>query len=246
MKRLYLLTLTAAACLISSCQSYYYAPTMQHVPLFREAGELRAQAAFSSAGAFGTEGQASYSLTNELAVMAGYTYFNGGANQMGTSFSRGSMAELAAGYYKPLGQNYSVEVFGGMGLGSGRNRYLNGGDTRLHMAKAFVQPNMGFRNAALELALSTRLSVLNYYTLDIQGYFDSTDESQLAYLSDHRTSLMAEPAATLRLGWKAIKLQAQLGFAFNLTAPDLPINRGNANVGIVLGIQTRKKQSAQP
>ena len=112
----------------------------------------------------------------------------------------------------------------------------------MYMLRPFAQPAIGLRFNALELALSARLGVLSYIHMDIPH--NAPDMAELDYIRNHRTSILLEPAATLRLGWKAVKLQLQIGNARNLSAPYLHMPEESSNLGIILAINTKRKQQA--
>jgi hypothetical protein len=65
----------------------------------------------------------------------------------------------------------------------------------------------------------------------------------LNYIKINSSSLLVEPALTIRGGWKFVKIQTQLGLSRNLTNPGLMQEEVNLNVGLYITIATKYQKN---
>jgi hypothetical protein len=105
-------------------------------------------------------------------------------------------------------------------------------------SKFFLQPDIGFRSKFVDLIFSTRFSFVKYTNFNSSNY--PTEELKRDYLDgDNLTGPLfafAEPAFTLRGGYKYIKLQAQWGLTLNVTGANIKHAPSFSSLGIVLTI----------
>lgn len=196
--------------LFSSCYTLYRPNTM-HVPLFKEKNEfsLNAGASFS-----GTEIQAAYSVTNNVAVMVNGSFINANvAEPTGIYRRENNFGELGLGYFQHLGENVIGEVFSGFGFGKAYNQgnfwVNNSSFNRADYTRYFVQPSIGFVSNTIELAAGLRWSYVDFFN------FKSESSFQNSYNLPTRSSYaFIEPAFTARVGFKSIKIFGQIGASF--------------------------------
>jgi len=248
------LFLASLALLTSGCGHTYYIPNLQNIPLFRQAGDN--MFVISSGSGVGDNStmldiQGAYALTNHFAVTGGYFSTNQkGGDEPETNFSNGSMYEIGAGIYQPLGKIGSFDLFGGYGNGKQFHQYtantydyrdsnLETGAASLRYNRFFARSSIGLTTRIIDLALSARISNMNYYDvnahIDNQGYEYYT-LSRLSGLS----CWWFEPAVTLRLGYSPVKLQLQVSLSkpFEENYPASTILC--ANLGLVFSIPQAK------
>ncbi len=153
--------------------------------------------------------------------------------------------ELAAGYFKPAGGSQFVfEMYAGVGLGK-----LNyEGDfsqeqkkMEVNLNRVFVQPAFGIKRDQYEIGLSTRFSSLSLNQMST-AYFSSTEliAEEIDGL-DSGAHLFAEPAITLRAGFRQMKLQAQAGFEAKLNDRTISTAPLRLSIGLHLNLNTSKK-----
>lgn len=216
--------------IMTSCNHYYYVPNTTNVPLHQKKGVIKVAGSKSK---YEGEIQASVSLTRNIAVMyngyhAADQWRMGGWNVLfGTpdeydEYSRGRFSEGGLGYYKRIGKNFVYELYTGWGKGSVSNLY-EFGQSEFRVKRWFFQPDIGFSNDFIEAAISCRLSGLSLQQKQITGYFDDseTNTQDMIYTMNHPRSFLAEPAVTLKAGYRFVKFQGQAGWSYNITSPQL-------------------------
>lgn len=236
---------------LNSCAHYYYMPTSQNVPLFKEKNEYRLS--LSSNGSTeikSTEVQTAYSVTKNIALMSNFMLAKGGTLSQ-NNWGKGHYIDGAIGYYNPLNKFAVFEIYGGFGTSKQHHQYEStyygyGGSSDLSFTKIFVQPSIGFTYNAFDIALSSRLCNVSFQ--HINNFIDSrnSEYNYLDSISQNRRSFVSETALTMRTGWKYVKLQMQFGFLRNLTNSNLRFMKSYVSVGLYLNISKRfKKRQAQ-
>lgn len=265
MKTKMILIITLTAFLTSSCSHTYYAPAVQHVPLFHEKNDKDIALFVGGADLIPFVGvQGAYALTDYLGIMGGYTnisvesYIEEGGQKQFQGSGVGHHFDLALGYYRPLlDNNFVFEVYAGVEHLSQQHRYSNNvsfggtdyvyaGKSKISSYKYYVQPAMGFTHKYFDVAISSRLGWLNFYNVDvIDGNRMSDDDFlKLNFLAnDYNNAFMLEPAITIRGGWKYVKIQAQYSYSFNLlnTNEKYLFGRNNFNIGLFFTLHQRYK-----
>jgi hypothetical protein len=223
--------------LLQSC-AMLYLPNMANVPLLIEQGNLMISA---NTGFTGYNFQGSYAINNMF-----FAYLNGAyAFDRGDSsfFNRSSLGEFGFGYYKVLDPKKTVvfESSAGYGYASVDDKGLQGnfyGHISSNYHKFYIQPSIGASTDYFEAALTTRFTTLKYFNFkDFVNPIQSKDyyPGVCAYI---------EPIATLRAGYKYVKLQIQVGFSLSiknkhpLALQGFPVL---ANIGLSGHIPTQKK-----
>ena len=231
---------------LAACSPVFYSPSSQHVPLLSEEKEFTASAGYIGAeSAEGMALKAAYALSPNWGLMAGGSlYFDGETHENSPSGSGGYM-EAGAGYFKKVGRKFVFETYGLVGFGGMNNRFPQSvadypntnGKIEANLIGIAIQPSFGFKSQYFDAALSLRTSSVNYTnirgSLITQNSDQETAGSQQAYLSDHRSNFLFEPAITLRGGLEFLKLQVQTGVSLNLTHPDFPQDASWVSVGLI-------------
>lgn len=218
---------------LSSCTHYYYMPNIQNVPLFKEKNEFRILGALSTGEYIeAVEVQSAYSITNKFAVMGNFMSASGSYSSSSNSGS-GSHGEVGFGYYKSLNKCFVFETYGGLGISSQHHNYsiknYNGGSgapnynynntpsvvsstytSNLKYMKAFIQPSIGLSLNAFDFILSSRIGYLSFYDINNPGRMQEVRD-----IEETRDMFLFEPGATIRLGWKFVKVQAQATVQLN-------------------------------
>lgn len=265
MKTKIILAIVITAFLTSSCSHTYYAPAVQHVPLFHEKNDKDIALYVGGADLIPFVGvQGAYALTDYLGLMGGYTNISvessieEGGQKQNLGSGVGNHFDLALGYYKPLMDNQLIfEIYAGAEHLSQKHKYYNvmsnGGNTIRHLSKSqlssfkyYVQPAIGFTHKYFDVAISSRVGWLNFYNVDvIDGNRMSDDDFlKLNFLAnDYNNAFMLEPALTVRGGWKYVKIQAQYSYSFNLlnTNEKYLFGRNNFNIGLFFTLHQRYK-----
>ncbi len=246
-----LICLFAAVVLLSSCTHSYYAPNTHMVPMFEKKGELIVTGAVGATNNYldyiglvdysdfieTLEFQGAYALTDNIGIIANGYYGDSGE---GAEYSKGYFFEAGAGYYKPLDNLFVFETYGGFGFGNVENGYPiypyteNQQVSKIDFVKFFAQPSLGLTTRYFDIAISTRFSGLKYTYLSYPYMVQSEDLDDLEYITKNYFSILFEPAVTVRLGYKNVKLQYQFGMSFNLTNPDFPQENMMMSLGICL------------
>jgi hypothetical protein len=222
--------------LLGSCSTTLYVPNTINAPLLKERGEVKINVNSN-------ELQADVAVTNHLALMAnGYykDYKNGNYEH------KGGMGEAAIGFYKPMLEDpFILEVFAGAGLGNvSKSEMLgSGAETRAasfeaHASRYFVQPEVGYAGKAFDIALTSRFTFLKYNDFTSNNYTTeelATDFLNDGYLTKHMFAF-TEPAVTVRLGWKWIKLQGQYGMAINVGGGNLRFPKNFSSLTLVIDL----------
>ncbi len=228
-------TLFIACLILASCSPKYYVPNTQNVPLISSKGDF-------SGGVAGNgsqfELQASYGIADHIGLMADVSLFKQKDDENGSGGS-GKYFEGGLGYFSRLGaaSPWIFETYGLFGIGnmenhfpSTVNKYPNTtGKIEANVARFALQPAIGYKHKYFEIAASPKFSYINYS--DIKGSLIFDDQDQIKYLIDNKSSLLFEPALTLRFGLKQFKLQLQLSKSLNLSNEDFKQDKSFITVG---------------
>ncbi len=236
--RCFLVNVAGAVC-FSSCTTTLYRSNAVNAPLLREKGEVKINATSNDL-------QLAAGLSNNLGIMA-----NGYYQKYTSSNSyehRGGMGELGLGFFtnNEDDNNFYFEAFAGPGFGSvyrqktftrpNESPYL--GSFQAQAAKLFLQSDFGYSNEFLDVILTPRFSAVKYLSFDHSNY--PQEELHDDYLDNNRLTdpvfVFAEPAITVRGGFKYIKLQAQYGLTLNLTGHHIRHPANFSSLGIVIDI----------
>lgn len=224
--------------LLTACSNYYYAPNSHNVPLFKAKNEVRAEVKGITGDEFsGVEVQGAYSPAEHLGVIANFIYGGGGSSSGGGRGGNGFIGEAGVGYFTELAPMFVAEVYGGAGMGSVINRYDSETESRFNIMRAFVQPNIGFTHNIVDIAFSLRFCYLRYNNLRLSYPSNQyIPYYELLNITSNPDNILMEPALTIRLGWKYVKVQTQLTHSTNLTNRDIPMRNFTASLGLCFSL----------
>ena len=219
MKAISIYVLLIGTLLISACNPKYYVPNTQNVPLISEKGETNLTL---SGNGNQVEFQGAYGVANAFAIKANGGLFIPADLENGNGGS-GRFLEVGAGYFKEIQENWIFETYGILGFGSFENHLpstiaqfpLTKGDISASILRIGIQPAIGYKSKFFSTAISSRIASLGYNNIEGDLVFDN--ENQVAYLEDHASNFLIEPALTLRAGIEKVKLQLQYGYSINVS-----------------------------
>jgi len=241
---------------ISGCMHTYYTPNMHQTPLLQQKGEAAFTAALSTGEQVAAvEVAGAYALSDHIGIMVNASrgmgilteQINDSVNEEGT---RRYLVELGAGYFKTFAGKGVFEVYGGSSLGSIYNYY----DTQelsystVKFNRFFIQPGIGRKGKNFDCAFSLRFASVYYYSINPHnvGPVASLDADALQLLRKDRFYLLAEPAFTFRIGFKAIKFQVQTGYSIGVGAKRIHQDNINFNTGISVNLFSKSLVQDRP
>ena len=228
--------------LFQSC-AMLYMPNIANVPLHQDKGDLIFSA---NTGFTGYNFHGSYAISDKFFANANAAYAN--MRRDSSDYNRSSLGELGFGYYKVLDKKRVVvfESSAGYGLASVNDKGLQGnfyGHLSSNYHKFYLQPSIGASTDYFDGALTARITALKYFNYED---FVNPGES-IAYYPG--MTAYVEPIATLRAGYKYVKLQIQVGCSISLNNRHPLALQGFpviANIGLSGHIPTQKKKETDP
>lgn len=221
-RKLFLLSII----LVTGCS--VYTPQPVDIPLINKKKEVRAEFGYCYHEMF--FGSVAAGLTNKLAFQ---TYFN-------RSYDSRYFFQNAAGYFKDLGNNKVMEVYGGFAFGrteAGNHDIPTRlkGPYQLYFAQ-FNYGKIDIHPANIDLGLGLKLGFLHSDLLDY-NYFTHIDQPiDMEWLPLVVNNLILEPHVFIRLGGKRLKVNLKAGgcFHYQLDHKDkpLPFIKVSGGIGI--------------
>jgi hypothetical protein len=222
---------------LSSCSTTMYTTNAVNAPLLKERGEIKINVTSNDL-------QAAVAVTDHIGIMANGYYKNYESDN--NYRHNGGMGELGIGYLLNSDDNNLVmETYIGGGLGKVHKQeqftdapapYM--ASFNVNAAKGFIQSNLGYRSKYFDVALTPKFSFVKYSNFSQSNYSD--DELKDDYLNNNRLTdplfVFAEPAITVRGGYKFIKVQAQYGVTLNLGGQSIRRTPDFASLGLVIDI----------
>jgi hypothetical protein len=239
----FILMLFMFATLSSSCIHYYYAPSSNNVPLFKEKNEVRIQAQYSTVGISsdyseaiaGFEIQSGYAVGNHAAVQLNFLHAGGAEQDYGSG--SGNYIEAAGGYFKPLhNKNWVFETYAGLGTGSVKSIYYRSNESaKTSITKFFAQPSFGYSRSHFDIAFSSKFSLVNFgvRSSTISKDNNPTDYDYLESFKNGKSYFWWEPGLTIRGGFKQIKAFIQYTFTIQ-SNETLPFCNENFSIGVIV------------
>jgi hypothetical protein len=176
-----------------------YVPNTRNVPLLTKKAEIQGSAQI---GPFGTDFQMAGALTNHIALMSNYAYYNNKAHafpfhlfNMSNHFFEGGI-----GYFRSderQNKRLTFEVFAGYGRGHGYYNKAESHDGAPPGAgvlvlgdyqRFFAQPAIGFHTPSLDLGGALRVSLVDFQRLSFN-----------TEITHPRTALYVEPSIILKM-----------------------------------------------
>jgi len=226
-----------ATALLSSCSTNLYVPNSVNAPLLKEQGEIKGSIDESNL-------QLAVAVTDHVGIMANGFYKTYEGEEYYKHYGR--LGEIGAGYFSPLKNNLVFEAYagGGMGFVSKKVTYTNSDNAEVSNtfsakgARAFIQPGIGYSNKYFDAAFTPRFTFVKYTHFSAGGFGE--DELARDYLDKGRLLkgfyTFAEPAFTVRLGYKYLKLQGQYGLTMKLSGENIRYQSTFGSLGVVLDI----------
>jgi len=252
MKKLFIL-LSGIGLLCTGCNRYYYKPNAVNAPLFTGANQLHiAGDGMISNSENNTDGgnsyffdvQAAYSPINHLGIIANYSTW--AFRPTNLDFSTGNvdanahLAEIGIGGYVTSGQGkakFVADLYAGGGAG------LLKSDVDMKARRFFIQPGIGMRHPAVDLAFNMRISSIKYYDFDDNGrgmnylldhnLYDPNRKERM----DENNYLFWEPSFTVRSGYKFIKAQFQWALAADISNVRWNYNGSRFTFGLYFSLE---------
>lgn len=199
---------------LSAC-SPLYVPNTRNVPLFREQGDFQVSGYLTTAG---VDGQMAVAVSNHIAATGSYSY--GSQKRPTQNYTRkNNYGELGIGYFD-VNRKSRFEVLAGYGAGQGTSFsqyyfFLNSGLGDIvatgKMNRIYIQPSIGTNGPKFNIALTARISHVNYTSFTSQGVTIKPAEKPQWFL---------EPAVTTKFPLAGnLHGVAQLGLAVPFGAP---------------------------
>ena len=239
----------------TSCVHYYYAPNTNNVPLFKEKNEARIEAQYTSLSsdqstndeATGFELQTAYAVGKHLGLQ--FNYLNASYTDESYSSGSGNYFEAAAGYFNPSKNKYWIfETYGGIGTGGIKNIYKtdNGEETaKTSFTKFFIQPSYGYCRKHFAMALSSKISFVNFgagnSTLTQDAHPD--DYNFVESLRSGKSYVWLEPGLLIRGGFKTLQVTFQVTYSIQ-GGDNMPFYNLNSSIGIVIPFSIKSKQAS--
>jgi hypothetical protein len=209
-------SLLLLSCLfLLSCTPVFYSTVGQNVPLFGKKEEAYLTGGIGVSfnkdelsDVDGANFMGALAIDSSLAIMSSFNSFNESyADTDGDLIGKGTYFELGIGKFNHGKKSkLAGEIFLGLGYGSIRNTYQDQ-DANLKFIKPFIQPSGGFSSAMLDIALTPRISWVNY--ISKSGNSSIADD----FYSKKKSTITFEPGVTIRLGYKNVKLQYQYTYS---------------------------------
>lgn len=232
----HLLLFATCIILLGSCRPQYYKPNRVNAPLLTQKGQVQANAGFNGV-------QAAYSPAKHLGLIAGYSNYTYDGHEPWSAHEKVNFFEAGAGYYRAVKDTaytkrhlqFVYDVYGGMGRG--KINITNVQKNSLPSAtitRAFVQPGVGIRTQVVEAAFNMRVCGV---------YYDQFSKPPLSpkYPLRNKLYIFTEPAITLRVGYKAAKLEMQYIHSFGANTGEMAYVKNVFNLGISVVINGYKK-----
>ena len=224
----------------TSCEHYYYQPSANNVPLFKEKNEARIQLQ-SSGGNYlsGFDAQTAYAVGKHTGLQL--NFFHTG-DQGGSSSGQGNYIEAAVGYFTPLPADHWIfETYAGIGHATVVNTYGPSESSKFGMSKFFIQPDFGFRSKYFSIGVSSKFSLANYSLLSssVQKSDFPYDVAEIEFLKN-KSFLLWEPGIMLRGGFEHVQLLVQATYCIP-SSPDLKLDNVNISLGIVAPFKIKAK-----
>jgi hypothetical protein len=255
-RRFYGLATFTLALLFSSCSHYYYSPGVQNVPMLREKGEVQ----FTGAIATGPESrirqvQFAAAVHDYAALMGSFMSVNG-RTAFGRNSAHATYQDLAFGTFVATETGFHAEAFGGVGVSTQSHVYETGTDQRgtqtepgrssMWFAKFFLQPTFGLATDWVDIGFTNKVAMVTFDRVD--SYLPQPVEplgAELSAVGSLGSGWFYEPAFTLKLGFRYVKLFTQFATSFQVNKPKIRAERYSLGIGMQVSIAKRHKKKDQ-
>lgn len=197
---------------LSACAPVYITPAF-NAPLLRRQGEISGAI---HAGTSGIDVQGAYAILDHIGVLADFSAYQGEAAQAH------AYTDVGGGVFLPFGADIGrFEVCAGVGYGrssgagkepfSGRTINASGAYWR-----GFAQAALGMGSDIVDAAFVSRMAYVRYQYNDMP---ETNGEPGV------HTELFLEPAVLVRLGYRLLKAELQMGFDMPTTGAPGPVTQ---------------------
>ncbi len=232
------LLLLGLVTILGSCSTYFYYPTEQNVLRFKEKGDISASYSVD-VGPF-QHFNAGYSITPNIALSSSFRTFQleSQPNKKHKKLDD-YLWENELTLYHKLPFNFYPAI--NIGQGFGEINMLNGGyDLRVN--RLYIQPSIGYSNDFFDLAISSRVSKVSYSIKQLRElpcYLEFREHYKLQDVG-LKDFIFLEPAVTVGVGYKSIKLRFQYLTAMEITGGRIPYIRGSMLLSLNLRLNVFK------
>ncbi len=178
MFKIYLIVLVI---MVASC-SPVYVPNVRNSPMFTKGGEFQASVQIGN----GIEGQSAFSITENFALMANYSFsdrnsLDADPDNDDSHYHRHTLYEGGLGYFNNKDEMF-FEVFAGYGRGKGSSvdEYAFFNSESLYATgkyhRYFIQPAFGLNNKAVDVSFVSRFSMVDFYEFTTETISAPIDE----------------------------------------------------------------------
>jgi hypothetical protein len=217
-----------------------YAPNKINAPLLANKGAARFEGSVGEGVGTQKSQSTQYNLSfgfsplDHVGFIGGFSNFYSSQTSLSISDNsgfnvKGKMGELGGGYYTSWGGNIKIvaDCYGGIGFGN--LAFTDGLDADMQYTRFFLQPGIGVHSGIIDVALSARMSYLNYQYMTAANSFAPYQDIMPANGSN---ALFLEPGLTIRfafiqlqvthstamkaLNWNYDETNVNLGFRFSL------------------------------
>ena len=223
---------------LSSCETIYYVPTNQNVLKFKEKGDAHLAIGADENFKYSTVG---YAITKNVAILSEFKSISDNGSSTELHRNRTFLWDNELIVYKKYPNYFIPAVNFGYGYGQ-INR--NSQDYKLDVSRQFIQPSIGFSNDYFDFALSTRFSRVNYQLLQLKDPPIGSNRTFEEYhnLKDvgKKDFYFLEPAITIGVGYKFIKLRFQKIAVHKLSSSDLKYESSSATLTLNLTFNVKR------
>jgi len=197
-KRIFFISLSTSIIMLifGGCASRYI-PSVVNAPMLKNKGEIQASV---NGGTSGFSSKIAYGITDNIGVMLNGSFANRDSSENNSDIHKHNYAELAGGYFKPIGTNGIFDVYMGYGYGNIKTA-VTGWSVSAWNTEAdfinqrfFIQPSIGYYNKITDLNFATKLSLVS-----------------ISKNSYNKSVFFITPVATFKVGFKHIRFITQLG-----------------------------------
>lgn len=175
-----------------------YVPNVANTPLLEKKGDAQVNL---NVGLSGFDPQIAYAVTDHFGLMLNGSFANRTSDST-NNFHSHNFIEGGAGYFGTIGNKGRYEVYGGYGFGEIQAEYDNTlwiSQSDVKYNRFFIQPAIGVSSTVFDASFSPRLVHVNLY----QG-------------TNNNAAFFLEPIISAKLGYKYVKVVAQMGLSFAL------------------------------
>jgi len=223
-KKIFFIMLSTSIIMLifSGCASRYI-PSVVNAPMLKNKGEIQTSV---NDGTSGFSSKIAYGITDNIGVMLNGSFANRDSSEDNGNMHKHNYAELAGGYFKPIGTNGIFDVYIGYGYGNIKTAirwsiFASNTEADFINQQFFIQPSIGYYNKIIDLNFATKLSLVS-----------------ISKNSYNKSVFFITPVATSKIGFKHIRFITQLGVSIKIGDDNnnLDYNPFVGNVGLEIDL----------